>query len=44
LLGMLAGSMKGDMQEDAEDMGAKFKRAAVVPRSLSTSRGGKSWE
>lgn len=43
LLGMLAGSLK-DGHEDSEDMSARFKRATVVPRSLSTTRGGGSWE
>jgi len=43
LFGMLAGSLK-DGPDDSEDMGARFKRQAVVPRSLSTSRGGGSWE
>jgi hypothetical protein len=43
LFGMLAGSLN-DGHEDTEDMSARFKRAAVVPRSLSTTRGGRSWE
>ena len=44
IFGMLAGSIKVEGLDDTEDMGARFKRSVVVPRSLSTSRGGRSWE
>jgi len=43
LFGMFAGSLK-DGPDDDEDMSARVKRATVVPRSLSTTRGGGSWE
>jgi hypothetical protein len=44
LFGILASSIKGDGLDDTEDLGARYKRSVVVPRSLSTSRGGRSWE
>lgn len=45
-LGMLASSVNadGDPEERVGDMAARFRQASAVPRSLSTSRNGKSWE
>jgi hypothetical protein len=44
LFGMLTSSITVNDHDDPGDLAASFKRATVVPRSHSTSRGGRSWE
>lgn len=46
LFGMLASSLNADSdpEERVGEMAARFRHAAAVPRSLSSSRAGKGWE